>query len=191
MWITDSYIGTLKGNVRCLFFLLHEDYIEAQRGLPDKVNQELERFSRNMGKFGALVKPFNGDVEHTRASVLDKPWTNKELNIVSKTPSLLMIDQDFDEFDPRTHRWIVLNLDGEQGDPAKFRSLIQKVLDAIPDADEDPFKFIEKAIKESEVDDFSEVFQIKPGAFGMSLDLKLAWKKLKPYLRNKSASESN
>jgi len=54
MWITHSYLGTTRGDVRCLFFLLYEDYIAAQSGLSEPVRQEIERFARNMGEFGAV-----------------------------------------------------------------------------------------------------------------------------------------
>jgi hypothetical protein len=78
MWITHSFLGTTRGRTKCLFFLLFEDYIDAQRGLPEEVKAELERFARNLGDHGALVTPFPGDAPATHVSVLDKRWTEEE-----------------------------------------------------------------------------------------------------------------
>jgi hypothetical protein len=103
MWITHSYLGTTRNGLRCLFFLLFEDYIEAQHGFSKELNLEIERFARNMGNFGAIVAPFAGDVPAVQQSILDKSWSPSELDLVRNTPAMLMIDKDFDEFDPRIH----------------------------------------------------------------------------------------
>jgi len=188
MLITHSYIGTTRGNVRCLFFLLHEDYIEAQSGLSSKVRQEIERFARNMKGFGAVVAPFAGDAEKTRQHVLDKPWTTGVRDRIHRTPAMLMIDQDFDQFDPRIHRYVILHLDGEEGDAELFRSLLQKLVEALPNLNSDPFKLISDAIREHEVAEATQMIELKPGVFGVSIDLKLAWKSLKKFLRERKSS---
>ena len=186
MWITHNYLGITRGDVRCLFFLLHEDYIEAQSGLSDRLRQEIERFARNMGEHGAVVAPFAGDVERTRQHVLDKPWAEREVEKVRRTPALLMIDQDFAEFDPREHQYVILHLnDGDEGDAALFRSLMQKLVDALPDEGSDPFKLISEALRQREVQDAAEMIELKPGVFGVSIDLKRAWKSLKTFLRER------
>lgn len=186
MWITHSFLGITRGNVRCLFFLLHEDYIEAQRGLSERLQQEIERLARNMGEFGAVVAPFAGDVERTRKHILDKPWSDGERDKLRRTPALLMIDQDFAAFDPREHRYVILHLnDGDDGDAALFRSLLQKLVDALPDENSDPFELISAAMREREVQEAVEMIELKPGVFGLSIDLKHGWKYLKKFLRER------
>ena len=63
-----------------------------------------------MGKFGAVVRPFSGDVEVTRKHILDKNWTDNQRELVADTPSLLVIDQNFDDFDPSIHSWCLIRL---------------------------------------------------------------------------------
>ena len=110
MWITHSYLGTNKNGVRCLFFLLFKDYIEAEKDFSTALTHELERFARNMGNFCAVVQPFSGDAEVTRKHILDKNWTDKQREMAEDTPSLLVIDQDFNDFDPSIHSWCLIRL---------------------------------------------------------------------------------
>ena len=49
MWITHSYLGSTRGKMRYLFFLLYEDYIDAQTQFAQELDLFLERFARNLG----------------------------------------------------------------------------------------------------------------------------------------------
>ncbi len=79
MHITHSFIGTIRKPYRCLFFLLLEDYIEAQTHFARELDLNLERFARNLGDSAALVRPFTGDIDTVRQQVLDKQWSEAEL----------------------------------------------------------------------------------------------------------------
>ena len=68
MWITHSYLGTTRGRMRCLFFLLYEDYIETQTQFARELDLELERFARNLGDRGAVVRPFLGDIDKNQVA---------------------------------------------------------------------------------------------------------------------------
>lgn len=175
MHITHSYLGTTKGRFRCLFFLLLEDYIEAQSQFGRDLDQALERFARRMGDSGVLVRPFTGDIESTRSHVLNKPWRPSELAEISRTPGLLMIDVDFDIFDPRQHRWLFVHLGGQPegiGSRVKeFAEMSTKLAEAVCDADTDVFDSVRAAIHEVQLPDVAKVFEAKPGVFGFSIDL--------------------
>jgi hypothetical protein len=175
--------------MRCLFFLLFEDYIDAQRGLSDEVKAELERFARNLGDAGALVAPFPGDVPTTQGNVLNKHWTEEERHELHETPAMLMIDTDFDAFDPRRHSWILFHFDRSSADrtyAAKLRSLLAKIVSATSNQDIDPFAVVRHALRDGVVARASKVFKLEPGAFGVSIDLKAGWSSLKEYLRSKN-----
>ncbi len=172
MWITHRYLGTTRHGLRCLFFLLFEDYIEAQAGFSNEVTQELERFARNMANFGAVVKPFAGDVAATRKSILDKRWSERELELLRNTPAMLMIDRDFDEFDPQNHPWVLFHFGRGNQDAAKIRSLLEKISDAVRTEVSDPFEIVRSALRESAISAASQVIQVKPGVFGISIDVE-------------------
>lgn len=189
MWITHSYLGTTRGGTRCLFFLLFEDYIDAQRGLSDDVKAELERFARNLAGAGALVAPFPGDAPTTQRNVLDKPWSEAELRELRQTPAMLMIDTDFDDFDPRRHSWVLFHFDRSTYDnayAAKLRSLLEKIVAATSDLDANPFSVVEDAMRSDAVARASKAFKLEPGAFGVSIDLRTGWGALKEYLRGRN-----
>jgi hypothetical protein len=186
MWITHSYIGTTLGKTKCLFFLLFEDYLEAQRGLSEAVKNELERFARNLGDAGAVVMPFPGDAPTTRRHVLDKPWSEAELHEIRQTPAILMIDKDFDEFDPHRHPWVLFHFDRAEDATyaARFRSLLEKLTNALTANDGDAFALVRAAVRHDVIAKASKSFRVQPGAFGVSIDLRAAWDALKEYLRN-------
>ena len=87
MHITHSYMGAIKRPYRCLFFLLLEDYIEAQTQFANELDLHLERFARNLGDKAALVRTFMGDIDTVRQEIEDKQWSEKELEEVRHTPA--------------------------------------------------------------------------------------------------------
>jgi len=176
MHITHSYLGTTKGQFRCLFFLLLEDYIEAQSKLARDLDPALERFARKMGQAGVLLRPFAGDIESAKSNILDKPWRPAQRAELSKTPGLLMIEEDFDTFDPHHHRWLHISLHSRLESSASRTSdecaeMLTKLAEAVCDADTDVFKAVSAAIHEVRFPDVAKVFEAKPGVFGFSIDL--------------------
>lgn len=175
MWITHSYVGTTKNEVRCLFFLLLEDYIEEQTQFARELSLELERFARNLGDSGAVVRPFSGDIEQARENVLDKNWTPEQLEEVVKTPALLMIGTDFDDFDPQEDPWVLFNLGNRivEGVPAayQFREPLASITTAVANEGVDPFEVAHRAQHEIAAHDALKIFEAKPGLFGFSVNL--------------------
>ncbi len=175
MFITHSYLGTTRGPYRCLFFLLLEDYIQAQSQFVRELDLELERFARNLGDSAPLVKSFAGDIDATRTHVLDKHWDREQSQEISKTPGMLMINEDFDVFDPREHPWIYLHL-GEkmyEGVPGAYRvgELLNELALIVRDSDKDIFREVHNLQHQLSIEDATSVFEAKPGIFGFSVDL--------------------
>lgn len=174
MFVTHSYLGTTIGPYRCLFFLLLEDYLEAQSAFADHLSQDLERFARNLGDKGALVRPFLGDVETVRVEVHDKPWSAAELEEVRKTPAILMIDRDFDQFSPREHPWFLLHFGrraASMPDERLFRSILGELVDVVKDPSVNVFEAAAQARHEITAADVVKVFEAKPSLFGFSINL--------------------
>jgi hypothetical protein len=175
MWITHSYIGTTQNGTRCLLFLLLEDYVEAQTQFARELDLELERFARNLKDSGAVVRPFPGDIEATRSHILEKNWSRDQSDELGKTPALLMINVDFDQFDPQKHPWFLLNF-GErmfEGVPGayRFREVFRELARVVGDSDVDLFKQAQAVKHAVSASDAARVFEAKPGIFGFSIDL--------------------
>jgi hypothetical protein len=174
MLITYSFIGVSRGDYQFLFFLLFKDYIDAQSRFVRELEPYLERFARNLGNSGALVKPFTGDIETVRHEVLAKNWTDSEREQIEITPGILMIDQDFEAFDPREHPWVHIRLatklDEELGIPS-VATWLDILADAVINAERNPFKVAQEVQHEITTEDAVKIFEAKPGAFGFSIDL--------------------
>lgn len=175
MHITHSYLGTALGNYRCQFYLLLKDYIEAESAFCKKLDGSLERFARNMKDKGALVRAFGGDIETTRSHVLEKPWSYAERTEITETPGLLMINVDFDRFDPRQHPWLFISL-GEHSDraipcAAEFVRILEELSYAVSEAEMDLFQAAHEIVREIPPKKAIKLFEAKPGVFGFKVDL--------------------
>ncbi len=178
MEITHSYVGSVLGSCRYAFYLLFEDYIEAQSELARKFDPLLERFARNIGHSGVVVRPFTGDIETTRNQVLLKEWTHKEREEFRKTPGLLIIEKDFDNFNPQGDRWLYLNF-GEQiyNSPvalSEYDDILSDLAEIISGSDGDFFEEELPVVRRLKLLGVAEIFEAKPEIFGFSVDLKKA-----------------
>lgn len=178
MHITHSFKGSVQGKFRYSFFLLYEDYIEAQSSFVREIDLLLERFARNMGDDGVVIRPFLGDIEKTRSHVLSKEWTEKEKSRLRDTPGLLVIDKDFDEFNPREHQWLYLNFGGQMYDSSvsidEYEDVLSALVDIVANPESDFFKEALPIVRQLKLASVAEVFEAKPGVFGFSVDLKKA-----------------
>lgn len=175
MILTSSYIGTAMGDYKCLFFLLYEDYIDVQTKLSMELHPYIERFARDMRKSGAVVTPFPGDIEKVRAEVMQKEWLEGERVKIEQTPGMLMINEDFVSFDPRSHRWLYINFGERIVDQdvsvEEFADVFRRLSEAVATSESDIFDAAHVALNEVDVGDLVDVFDIAPGIFGLSIDL--------------------
>jgi len=178
MHITHSYKGSVQSNFRYSFFVLYEDYIQAQSSFSKDLDLLLERFARNMKDDGVVIRPFLGDIENAKGDILSKKWTDNQLDELSKTPRLLVIDQDFDDFDPKEHRWLYLNFGGKVFDSPvridEYQDILASLAEIVSDPDSDFFKEALPIVRKLKLDSFAEIFEAKPEIFGFSVDLKKA-----------------
>jgi len=178
MHITHSFKGSIQGKFRYSFFLLFEDYIQAQSSFAREFDLRLERFARNLRDDGVVVRPFLGDIERTRSDILSKNWTEKEKNQFRNTPGLLVIDTDFDEFNPREHRWLYLNFGGQIFDSPveidEYKDILESLAEIVANPEGDFFKEALPIVRKLKLASVAEIFEAKPEIFGFSVDLKKA-----------------
>lgn len=179
MFITHSYIGTSCGEYRYAFYLLFEDYIEAQSSFMQDFDKEIERFARNLKNDGAVIRPFLGDIEATRQQILDKTWRNGEERCFYHTPGLLVLSVPFSEFDPDKHSWAYFCFDVKDfdGNRHALMELSKKINENV-----DIFKAVENVSRQYRRSKIGKVFEAKPGIWGFSIDLVNGWKYLKECL---------
>ena len=170
MLVTRTYLSTTRGPYRYLFFLLVQDYVEEQQEFSRELQASLERFARDLDDEAALVRPFPGDIGATRRQVLDKRWPARAKRRIQITPNLLMIDRDFDTFDPKQHLWlqITIPLHGREAETGRVLQRLARLITSEPD--EDVFRRARSIARRSRLK-LGTILEVKPGVFGVSLDL--------------------
>ncbi len=106
MLIASKYKEIEKGKFKYVFFLNNKDDYENRINFVEELNILIERFSENLANQGLVVKSYNSSIRNVREEILDKPWNPLRLETIKKTPGILMIDTDFDEFNPNKNNWI-------------------------------------------------------------------------------------
>ena len=187
MYITTSYLGIQKGNLKYLFFLVTEEYIHNSRAVRESLDPFLERFARNLGSVGALVKPFDESVSSTFEEIVNPPGLSQvALQIHDRTPGLLVIDCDFVDFDPAGSQYLYISLrelldQSGIADLFETQELFDLLITAAREHDlVDAFeKYLRERAREEAASLAREVLEIKPGIFGVSVDILTALRALR------------
>jgi hypothetical protein len=190
MLITSTYLRTTRGCYKYLFFLLLEDYVQEQREFSSALKASLERFARSLKDEAALVRPFTGDIEATRQQVLDKRWPGPAEREILSTPSLLMIDRDFDTFHPVEHPWLQIKIPLRGREDATGRMLENLAKLITSDPDDDIFRQARRIVRQGHMESI-KILELKPGIFGFSLDLLELVKALEHPLGSRKGRSTN
>ena len=108
MFITSDYnkVEVENGKFKYKFFLNNRDIYENQRDFVKELNLLIYRFSEDLSNKGLVVKTYDSNIKKVRKEILDKPWKPYRLKTIKKTPGILMIDTDFNTFNPNKDNWI-------------------------------------------------------------------------------------
>ena len=184
MYVTTRFIGTKRGDLNYLFFLLTEDYIRDAREIMSSLTPLLTKFARDLGEDAALVTPFEGDERSTLGDALDKFRCRSDYDkrsFTKKLPSILVIDVDFDAFDPRYCNHILISLRDSMNEYGQVRIFeVQELLDELVLGARINYlfqhigDFIKVHKKESKWSLAKDIIEIRPDVFGISLDIRKA-----------------
>jgi hypothetical protein len=187
MFVTSRYIGTPLGDMHYLLFVLLEDYVRQQQHLTEQLADPLSALARSLGTDGAVVKPFPDDAPQTQRDVLDKPWSEGQERSIRVTPGLLIIDRNFDDFDPRHDPWLHVHLRdylNESGQVQVFA--FEEAAQAIAAACRErvPLKDLSAALaNERALAAAGAIFELNPGILGISINLREALMYIQRLLR--------
>lgn len=163
MYITSRYLGEAKKK-KYFFYLLYEDYVQTQINYVKELEKYLERFGRNLQDNGGVIKPFIGDIEQTKTDILSKNWKEEERGLFNKTPGMLMIDIEFNEFDPRKNQWIYFSFEQQDTEEniLKVEELLKGIADIINKEEGDEFKKIKKLKNNMTLQKMKNTIELKP-----------------------------
>jgi hypothetical protein len=113
------------GPYRFAYFLVASDNYD------NEVRLELERqvsaFAEDMGGLGLLIQAFPSARRDIAEEVFAKTWPAEIQRQLEREaePIILVIESDFDEFDPREHRWAIIWLSDFEGTSRNVQPMLK------------------------------------------------------------------
>ena len=191
MLATSSFAGKILGSYQYLFLVVYEDYTDFGRAFVKEFNAVyLERLARNLKGRGAVIVPFQGDIEHTRREIMSKEWTLEECSELYRVPAVIVINRDFDDFSPRSDPWVIFHFGEEDYGSSGGLVELDKTLKAIaasvtgPEASQQSLYRIAREIT-NDRPDLGLAFSLQPNIFGFSIDLIKAGSYLRGLLQDR------
>lgn len=166
----SSFVNVSAGRFRYVFyFVTWNDFVT---GIREELEKQLDPFGEALGERGSVVQAFKSMSGRTFEEVLAKDWDAELKAQLSSDPDpfLLVIDQDFSSFDPRAHRWGIVRLSTFAKQPDSIYRLLA-ILARKVQKDEDVFEYLQTIAKKQKASRLSKYIQLKPGVFGVSLDI--------------------
>jgi hypothetical protein len=140
----------------------HQDAL--QRDIPD--------FGKNLGASGAVVSAYEAVDEKVREEVLSKSWGDeKAVQAMRQSidPFILVINQDFERFDPQEHEWALLWLSNYEAEDLNrvFAYLVRET----KQDEGDVFRYLKRLAARDKTKRWIKYFEFKPHLLGVSLDV--------------------
>jgi hypothetical protein len=164
------------GGFRYLFLIVGwTDYLTQ---LKDEMMRQLDAFGADLGTSAMVLQAYKSSEQSTFDEIVAKDWpADFQRRLVDEVdPCMLVIENDFEHFDPNNDRWAAVwfaDLPTYARDLPNFFHKIARVTRA----GDDLFEYFKKAALEEEARDAARVgkvakyFEIKPRVFGVSIDV--------------------
>jgi hypothetical protein len=146
--------------------------------LKEEMAKQLDAFGADLATSGLVLQAYKASEHQTFQEILKKDWPaefRERLNS-DVDPCMLVIDRDFEGFDPANNRWAVVwfsDLSTYAKDlPRLFHKLAQ-----LSRAGENVFDYLkritlkDKAKKGAKLGRIAKYFEVKPQVFGISIDV--------------------
>jgi hypothetical protein len=173
------------GGGRYVFLLIvWNDYADRVR---DELNRQADAFGEDMGRSGTLVQPYPQRIHDVASEVLHKPWPPEIAGRFEsdQEPIILILDRDWQSFDPREHPFGIIWVSGFSDDPAEVRPFLMRLAHLTRRGD-DVIAYLRDVVERERVAAaaditersigllarFASYIEIKPRVFGVAIDLK-------------------
>lgn len=169
---------------RYVFLLIGwNDYADPVR---DELNRQADAFGMDLGPSGLLVQAYPQRMYEVAREVLGKPWPAEiaERFHSDPDPIMLIIDRDWQSFDPREHPFGIIWVSQFSSEPETVRPFLQSLARLSREGDVISY-LCEVAAREQRVDALDKTqssigllarvasyIEIKPSVFGVAIDLK-------------------
>ena len=167
MWVTQTYMCTIESRSLLYVYYFFEDYNSSQKRFTQRLQKEMEMIGDVYGEKVSLMFPnprYRGKIE---AEVRELPWLWSTIN--GKLPGVLIADVPLKDLQENSKIFYICFETEEVSSVVEVIKKIRKISDEyILDKEKINKNFIKK-------DFFGRLFdaiEIKPGIWGISLDIK-------------------
>lgn len=180
----STLLNVDPGGGRYVFLLIGwNDYTNPVR---DELNRQADAFGMDLGPSGVLVQAYPQRMYEIAKEVLGKPWPPEiaERLQSDQDPIILILDRDWQSFDPHEHPFGIIWVSRFSDDPEAVRPFLQRL--ALLSRRGDVIAYLrDVATREQQAAALDEAqrrigllarvasyIEIKPSVFGVAIDLK-------------------
>lgn len=166
--IVSTFSRVKIGDFNYLFFVIAwNDYMTPMR---EELNRQLMAFGQQLSIKGKVVTPYNQASDRVYQEILKKNWTKgfRESLKEEHEPFMLIIDVDFEEFDPQQHRWAIVRFSDY---PVAAIPKIFHQLAMVTRKNENIFRYLQVLMTTKNLGKAASYFEIKPEIFGVSINV--------------------
>jgi hypothetical protein len=180
----STLLSVGPGDGRYVFLLIGwNDYADPVR---DELNRQADAFGMDLGPSGLLVQAYPQRMYEIAREVLGKSWPADiaERFHSDPDPIILILDRDWQSFDPREHPFGIIWISRFSNDPATVRPFLQTL--ALLSREGDVITYLrEVAVRDQRAAALdttqrgigflaraASYIEIKPSVFGVAVDLK-------------------
>jgi len=148
-------------------------------GIANEIENNFEPFGADLGLKGQVVRAFKTASGKIANEVLSKKWSieiRKKFES-SNDPIMLIIDTDFNSFNPDADSWTIIWFSDYFKEPEKIYRIFS-LLSNKTKKDEDLFQFLKSQTKKKNFKKWLNFIEIKPGIFGFSINGKAIFEEL-------------
>jgi hypothetical protein len=169
--LVSSFLDVELGKQKYLFFLITwNDYVTE---LSKVLDAQWQAFGADLGTNGTVIRAYQQHAKRSFEQVMAKRWPEDIQTRFGneQDPFIMVINTDFAVFDPDEHPWTIIWMSDFFKEPNTiyrlFGSLARRV-----ERGEDIFDYLRSVARKHKIQNVSKHFELKPGIFGASIDVK-------------------
>jgi hypothetical protein len=180
----STLLNEVLGGGRYIFLLV--EWNDYAYGVRDELNRQAQAFGLDLGPEATPVQAYQQRMYDIGAEVVAKAWPEeiKARFDTDQDPIILIIDQDWAAFDPRSNAYAIIWISDLHQDPAAVRPLFQQIAYRTRKG-EDVISYLrdvaDRELRRTRIDKgkrgarllgrIASYVEVKPHIFGVAVDL--------------------
>jgi hypothetical protein len=166
----SSFDNVKIGDFSYLFLIVSwNDYAS---NVANELEKHFDSFGQDLALKGEVLKPYSTASYDVAESVLSKNWPeNLKVKLAdSQDPFMLIINTDYNDFDPQQHLWGIVWFSDFVEKPERIYRVFSRLAHQTR-KDEDIFTYLRSLNRKKSLKKWINYFEIKPKLFGIAVDV--------------------